>query len=158
MPHTIIHHSRDGHHVASVSQTITVVTSSTRVWDKISNVIGLTEWVVDVKKTEYLSKTKRGVGAIRKITFEDQNEVIEYVVGWKSENYLSYIATSGLPLGAYHATLSITPKGRWTQIRWASFLISQSHDKKQFEEFLSFIDMFYSESLQNLKTKLEQTS
>lgn len=158
MAHTILHQSRGGHHAAVVTQTIMTRAQPTCIWDRISNIIGLTDWVVNVKRTEFLSKTKRGIGAIRKITFEDQNQVIEYIVGWKPENYLSYIATKGLPLDAYHATLSIFPKNRGSQIRWASFLISQSNDKKQFEEFLSFIDEFYSKSLANLKTKLEKTT
>jgi hypothetical protein len=156
--HTIIHHSNNGHYLAKASQATTLNALPKTIWDKISNIIGLTEWVIDVKKTEFLSKTKRGIGTIRKITFLDQSQVIEYVVGWKPENYLSYIATSGLPLDAYHATLSILPKGKTSQLTWASFLISNSTDKKKFEEFLSFIDGFYEKSLQNLKAKIEKAT
>jgi len=144
--------------LATVSQATILDASPKTVWDKISNITGLTEWVIDVKKTEFLSKTRRGIGAIRKITFLDQSQVIEYVVGWKPESYLSYIATSGLPLDAYHATLSILPKGKMSQLTWTSFLISNSTDKKQFEEFLLFIDVFYEKSLQNLKVKIEKAT
>lgn len=158
MTYTIIHHNDNGHYLAKVSRAATLDALPKTIWDKISNIIGLTEWVIDVKKTELLSKTRRGIGAIRKITFLDQSQVIEYVVGWKPENYLSYIATSGLPLDAYHATLDISPKGKMSQLTWTSFLISNSTDKKQFEEFLSFIDGFYEKSLQNLKAKIEKAT
>lgn len=158
MTHTIIHHGDNGHYLATVTQTTTLDALPKTIWDKISNIIGLTEWVVDVKKTEFLSKTRRGIGAVRKITFFDQSQVIEYVIGWKPESYLSYIATSGLPLDAYHATLSILPKGKTVQLSWTSFLISDSSDKKQFGEFLSFIDGFYEKSLQNLKATIEKVT
>ncbi len=158
MAHAIIHHNNNGHYLATVTQAAILDVLPKTIWDKISNIIGLTEWVIDVKKTEFLSKTRRGIGAIRKLTFLDQSQVIEYVVGWKPESYLSYIATSGLPLDAYHATLSILPKGRISQLSWSSFLISDSTDKKQFEEFLTFIDSFYEKSLQNLKAKIEKVT
>lgn len=158
MTRAIIYHNKNGHYSATVMQSITMDVLPKIVWDEISNVVGLTEWVIDAKKTEFLSKIRQGVGAIRKITFSDGSQVIEYVVGWKPENYLSYIATSGLPLDAYHATLSILPKGKWSQLSWTSFLVSDSTDKKQFEEFLSFIDGFYEKSLQNLKAKLQKAT
>jgi hypothetical protein len=149
---------KNGHHWATVSQSVLVYVSPKTAWNQISNIAGLADWVLDVKKTEFLSKTKHGIGAIRKITFSDHSQVIEYVVGWNPEHYLSYIATSGLPLDAYHATLSILAKNKGTHLSWTSFLISNSADKKQFEEFLGFIELFYQKSLQNLKTKLEKTT
>jgi hypothetical protein len=158
MTYQITHQSKNGHHAASVVQSTKIEIPPKTVWDAISNVIGLTGWVLDVKKTEFLSKVRKGVGAIRRLTFSDNNEVIEYVVGWNPEHYLSYIATSGLPLDAYHATLSITPEYKGSKLSWTSFLISNTSDKKQFEEFLSFIDMFYEKSLQTLKEKLEKVT
>jgi hypothetical protein len=128
------------------------------VWKEISNFVGLGGWVVGVQKTEFLSKVKRGIGAAREISFEDGSHVIEYAVGWADEKYLSYIATSGLPLDGYHATLSILQRNRSTQISWTSFLISNSPNKDQFGEFLIFIDSFYKNSLKNLKTRLEKAT
>ena len=157
MTSSIIHHNKNGHYAATVEQHTTINALPKVVWGHIGNVVGLTEWVVDVKKTEFLSKIRRGVGAIRKIAFLDGSQVIEYVVGWNPEHHLSYVATSGLPLDVYHATLSLSPKGKSTLLSWSSFLISNSPDKKQFEEFLSFIDGFYEKSLQNLKKRIEQT-
>jgi hypothetical protein len=150
-------HNKNDRHYTTVSRSITIDVMPNTVWCKISNIVGLTDWVLDVKKTEFLSKTRHGVGAIRRLTFLDGTQVTEYVVGWQPEAYFSYIATSGLPLDAYHATLSVHPRGKSTQLVWTTFLISDSSDKKQFEEFLSFIEKFYEVSLQNLKAKLERT-
>ena len=62
-----------GFHTGSVKKTITIKASKDKVWRKVSNITGLPTWVVDVKKTTFLSKKKRDVGAIRLITFTDGN-------------------------------------------------------------------------------------
>ena len=145
-------------HCATVVQTVLIQKATSVVWEEIGNFAGLARWVEGVQKTEFLSKTRRGLGAARKISFSDGSQVIEYAVGWMDEKYLSYIASSGLPLDGYHATISILQKGRSSQVSWSSFLISDSPDKKRFDEFLEFIESFYGKSLQNLKTKLEKAS
>ena len=61
-------------HTGTVKKTIKIKASKDKVWRKISNIAGLPTWVVDVKKTVYLSKKKTDVGAIRLITFEDGNQ------------------------------------------------------------------------------------
>ena len=94
-------------HTGTVKKTIKIKASKDKVWRKISNITGLPTWVVDVKKTVYLSKKKTDVGAIRLITFEDGNQIEEHVVAWKKGEYFTYIATEGLPLRAYVATISI---------------------------------------------------
>lgn len=141
-----------------VSQSVNISTTTTPLWKTLGNFTGLPEWVVDVKSTESLSKIKNDIGAARKITFADKSEVIEYAVGWKEKERISYIATSGLPLAGYHATLSIFPKGKVCQVSWTSFLISNDSNKKQFAEFLEFMEGFYSKSLEQLKAKLEKTT
>jgi len=67
-------------HTGTVKKTIKIKASKDKVWRKISNIMGLPTWVVDVKKTVYLSKKKTDVGAIRLITFEDGNQIEEHVV------------------------------------------------------------------------------
>jgi len=117
----------------------------------------LPTWVVDVKKTVYLSKKKRDVGAIRLITFADGNKIEEHVVAWKNKEYFTYIATDGLPLRAYVATISIKVKSKKNvQITWQSYLNSKKMSEKQFLEFLAFMGSFYEESLENLKALLEK--
>ncbi|MEM3064720.1 MAG: SRPBCC family protein [Candidatus Nitrosotenuis sp.] len=153
----ILNQNTEGKYFATMTQSIAIDVSASAVWKTISNFIGLTEWVEGAKKTEFLSKTKHGIGAARKISFADGSSVIEYAVGWQVGKQISYIATSGLPLSGYHATLSISQKEK-TRLSWTSFLISASSDKKQFEDFLSSIESFYASSLKNLKAKLEKAS
>jgi hypothetical protein len=142
---------------AKVKKSILIKTSKEKVWRKISNIVGLSEWVLDVKKTVYLSKIKRGVGAIRNISFRDGSEVEEHVVAWKNKKYFSYVATSGLPLRVYHATISLEPQtSKSTYITWQSYLYSKKMTKKEFNEFVSFLGDFYQTSLNILKAKLEK--
>ena len=144
-------------HTGTVKKTININAPKDRVWRKISNIVGLPEWVVDVKKTDYLSRNRKGIGAIRNITFEDGNTIEEHVVAWKTGEYFTYIATEGLPLRAYVATISIKPKTRkTTQMTWQSYINSEKMSEKQFMEFLAFMGSFYQASLENLKRILER--
>ncbi len=140
-----------------VKKSILINASRDKVWNKVSNIVGLPEWLVDVKKTVYLSKTKRGVGTIRNITFDDGNQIEEHVVSWDTKKSFSYIAVSGLPLRVYHATVSIQPQTtKSTRVTWQSYLNSKKMTKKEFNEFISFMGSFYQASLKNLKLKLEK--
>ena len=98
------------HHSGSVKKTIVIDAPVQRVWRKISNIVGLPGWVLDVKKTAYLSKKKRGIGTIRLITFDDGSTIEEHIVMWKDGEFFTYIAIEGLPLRAYVATISIKKK------------------------------------------------
>ena len=93
---------------------------------------------------------------MRKITFEDGNDVEEHVVGWKDGEYFSYIAVSGLPLRAYHATISMKKTGKSIQITWQSYFNSEKMNKTEFSEFVTFLGSFYYDSLKKLKTVLEK--
>ena len=144
-------------HTGSVKKTITVKTTKGKVWRKVSNIVGLPTWLIDVKKTVYLSKKKSGVGAVRLITFADGNIIEEHVVAWKDGEYFTYIATEGLPLRAYVATISIKAKSKKiVQVTWQSYLNSKKMSEKQFLEFLAFMGSFYKASLENLKALLEK--
>ncbi len=143
------------YHSGTVKKSILIYVSNDKAWEKIGNIVDLS-WVLDVKKTVFLSKIKLGIGAIRKITFDDGNNVEETIVGWRNGNYLSYIATSGLPLRAYHATISILPlEKKLMKVSWQSFFNSEKMTKKEFSEFLNFMNLFYKNSLSNLKSSLE---
>ena len=75
----------------------------------------------------------------------------------EKRRYFSYIAVSGLPLRAYHATISLKSKGKnQTQITWQSYFNSKKMTKKEFAEFVAFIGSFYANSLKNLKSLLEK--
>ncbi len=153
----MIKNVRKSFHTDSVKKTITIKASKEKVWQKISNIAGLSSWVVDVKKTTYLSKKRRNVGTIRKITFTDGNTIEEHVVAWKEGEYFTYIATAGLPLRAYVATISIKTKNKkTTQLTWQSYFNSKKMSIKQFIKFVTFMSAFYETSLENLKKSLEK--
>ena len=144
-------------HTGTVKKTIKIKASKDKVWRKISNIAGLPTWVVDVKKTVYLSKKKKDVGAVRLITFADGNKIEEHVVAWKNKEYFTYIATEGLPLRAYVATISIKVKSKnLVELTWQSYLNSKKMTEKQFLDFVVFLGVFYETSLENLKELLEK--
>ncbi len=146
-------------HTGSVKKTITIKASKEKVWRKISNIAGLSSWAIDVKKTTYLSKKRRDVGAIRKITFTDGNTIEEHIVAWKEKEYFTYVATYGLPLRVYVATIAIKSKNKkTTQLTWQSYFNSKKMSMKQFLKFVTFMGTFYEASLENLKRSLEGTS
>jgi len=144
-------------HTGTIKKIITIKTSKDKVWRKISNIVGLTSWLPDVTKTEYLSIKKKDVGAIRLITFADGNKIEEHIVAWKKGEYFTYVATEGLPLRAYVATISIKSKTKTsTELTWQSYLNSQKMSENQFLEFLVFMGSFYEASLENLKKILDK--
>ncbi len=144
-------------HSGTIKKTITIKTSKDKVWRKISNIVGLPSWLPDVTKTEYLSMRKKDVGAVRLITFADGNKIEEHIVAWEKGEYFTYVATEGLPLRAYVATISIKNKTKIsTQLTWQSYLNSQKMSEKEFLEFLVFMGSFYEASLENLKKLLEK--
>ena len=144
-------------HSGTIKKTITIKASKDKVWRKISNIAGLPSWLPDVTKTEYLSMRKKDVGAIRLITFADGNKIEEHIVAWEKGEYFTYVATEGLPLRAYVATISIKKKTKTnTQLTWQSYLNSQKMSEKEFLEFLVFMGSFYEASLENLKKLLEK--
>lgn len=139
-----------------IKKSIIINSPPSKVWRKISSIAALSDWVMDVKTTIFLSKIKRGIGAIRKIIFKDGNIIEEHVVGWENGKYFSYMAVSGLPLRVYHATISLKPRGKKSvQITWQSYLNSKKMTKKEFNAFVSFMETFYHDSLKNLKSKIE---
>ncbi|MFB5607640.1 MAG: SRPBCC family protein [Candidatus Nitrosomaritimum yanchengensis] len=149
--------SKKSFHTGTVKKSILVKAPKEKVWKKVSNLVGLPSWLVDCKKTVYLSKKKRGIGAIREITFNDGNTIEEHVVAWNDREYFTYVATEGLPLRAYVATISIKPKSRNSvQLTWQSYLNSKKMTEKEFLEFLVFMGTFYEAGLSNLKEILEK--
>ena len=90
-----------------------------------------------------------------KLFFNDGNIVEEHVVAWKNKSYFSYIAVSGLPLRVYHATILMKPlKKKSVKVTWQSYLNSKKMTKKDFSEFVTFLEKFYEESLREPKIKV----
>ena len=137
-----------------VKKSILINNDINNIWNYVSKITTL-DWLVGQKATKFLSKKKRGIGAIRLITFDDGSNVEEHIVGWHPKKYFSYIATSGLPVDAYHATISLKQNGDSTIVTWESYL-SSSGLKSEFLEFTKFLSQFYAKSLKNLKVMLDK--
>ena len=134
----------------SVKKSVIIETDLEKAWTKISKITKL-DWLDGQKSTKFLGEKKTGVGAKRLISFEDGSDVEEHVVGWKPREYFSYIAVSGLPLEAYHATISLKKKGsKSVKITWESYFAAKSA-KGEFDQFVIFLSNFYAQSLKNLK-------
>jgi len=134
----------------SVKKSVVIDTDLEKLWSKISRITKM-DWLEGQKSTKFLGEKKSGVGAKRVISFEDGSEVEEHIVGWKPKQYFSYIAVSGLPLDAYHATISIEKnKPKSVKITWESYFASKL-TKNDFDEFVVFLSNFYTQSLKNLK-------
>jgi hypothetical protein len=138
----------------SVKKSMIIDIDLEKAWAKISKISKL-DWLEGQKSTKILGERKSGVGAKRLISFEDGTDVEEHIVGWRPKEYFSYIAVSGLPLSAYHATISIDKnKNKSVKITWESYFASDS-PKKEFNEFIEFLSDFYAQSLKNLKKEFQ---
>ena len=134
----------------SVKKSVIIETDLEKAWTKISKITKL-DWLDGQKSTKFLGEKKTGVGAKRLISFEDGSDVEEHVVGWKPREYFSYIAVSGLPLEAYHATISLEKKSsKSVKVTWESYFAAKSA-KGEFDQFVIFLSNFYAQSLKNLK-------
>ncbi len=143
-----------GFHAGVTKKTITVGVPAARIWGIISQIARL-PWVDGVAGAECLPGARTGRGAVRIIRFEDGKQVREHIVGWKRGAYLSYIATKGLPLRAYHATIRLGARAGGTQVTWQSYYESEQMAQGEFEEFEAFIGSFYARSLRRLKQMAE---
>ena len=133
----------------SIKKSVIINTDLDKAWSKISKITKL-DWLQGQKSTKFLGEKKTGIGSKRLISFEDGSKVEEHIVGWMVREYFSYIAISGLPLNAYHATISIEKKEKSVKITWESYFSSDS-TKNEFDEFVLFLSNFYVQSLKNLK-------
>ena len=143
-------------HSSTLKKSIKISTSPEKAWTMISKIAQL-QWLDGIKSSKFLSEKTRGIGATRRISFLDGTIVKEIVVGWRPNNYFSYIAVSGLPLRGYHATISIiNKKNKQIDVEWESFFSSKLMTNDEFNSFFRRLSNFYAESLKNLKNSLEK--
>ena len=138
----------------SIKKSVTIKTDIENVWKQLSKISKL-DWLTGQKSTKFLTEQKRGIGTVRLISFEEGSDVEEKIVGWSPKKYFSYIATSGLPIDAYHATISMTKIDNTVKVTWESHFSSKL-TKSELNEFTKFLSMFYTSSLKNLKFSLEK--
>ena len=152
-------------HTGIIKKTVQIRASKAKVWRKISDIVGLPSWVVDVKETVHISEKKRGVGAVRLLTFADGNTVEEHVISWTNGESFTYAAAQGLPLRVYVATISVKSRSSPSSssssdavvdVLWQSYFNSKKMSEKQFLDFYVFMGSFYEASLANLKLILEK--
>ena len=138
----------------SIKKSVNINTDIDHAWNKISKINEL-DWVEGQKSTKFLTNKNRGIGTVRLISFNDGSNVEEHIVGWSPKKYFSYIAVSGLPIDAYHATISMEKTAKMIKITWESYFSSKG-SKPEFVQFTEFLSEFYISSLQNLKNSLEK--
>jgi hypothetical protein len=142
-------------HVGSAKRNVVIKAGVETVWRKLSKITKL-DWLEEQKSSKFLSQKKYGVGTIRLISFEDGSDVEEHVVEWSPKKGFSYIAITGLPLLAYLANISMKKmSGGRVKVTWQSYFVSDKK-KKEFLEFSKFLNMFYTKSLQNLKSDIQR--
>ena len=143
------------YHSGTLKKSIRISTEPDKAWNVLSRIAQL-NWLEGIKSSKFASNKKRGIGARRKISFMDGTNVEETIVGWRPKKYFSYIATSGLPLRGYHATISISKEKNMVKIEWESFFSSDLMGKKEFNDFVELLSNFYTLSLKNLRTSMEK--
>lgn len=140
----------------SVRRAIIIRKPAGAAWEAIKEIADL-DWVAGVKSARYITEQRNGAGAGREIHFDDGRVVTEYVVGWRQGRYLSYIATDGLGVGAYHATISIHRRYfDECYVTWQSFFNDTEMDWERWKDFRITLAAFYTVSLRRLKRKLEE--
>ena len=142
-------------HTGTLKRTVTVRAPARKAWKVLGDIAGMPKWAAGVLDVAYLSERKKGVGAVRLITFANGDRVEEHVVSWTDGEQFTYVATSGLPLRAYVATISLDPvSAEKTRITWESYMNSQSMQEQEFAAFVTSMGSFYEESLGRLKKLL----
>ena len=137
-----------------IKKSVVIKTNIDNAWNYLSKITSL-NWLENQKSTKFISQKKRGVGTTRSISFKDGSVVKERIVGWHPKKHFSYIATSGLPLNSYHATISMNKIESGVKITWESYF-SSNEEKPDFQTFTKFLSQFYVSSLKNLKVELEK--
>ena len=77
-----------GYHNGTANTSTTINVSKEIAWKKISNIINL-DWLKEIKKSAYITEKRVGVGAGRKLEFQDDSVIDEYIVGSVSYTHLT---------------------------------------------------------------------
>ena len=134
----------------TVRKTVLIDAPPKKVWKIISKITNLW-WVAGVAKTSYLAGPSSKFGAGRVISTDAGSEIVEVITGWNVNEYISYVALSGLDISAYHATISLEQKTKKTRIIWESVFADK--DENKVEIFKKEIAKFYAKSLNTLRVR-----
>lgn len=142
-------------HTGIVTRSAVVHVSPQRVWKILSDISNLPKWIVGIKKCVIISKKRKGIGAIRLITFQDGSLLEEQIVTWNPGQSFSYMATGKTHIRAYFATLSAKPLGKsLTKITWSGYLGTDKVTRHSFQKTLSEYDTLYKNSISRLKSMI----
>ena len=134
----------------TVRKTALIDAPPVKVWKIISKITNLW-WVAGVEKTVLHAGPSSKFGACRVISTDTGDKIVEVITGWKVNEYISYVALSGLDISAYHATISLEQKNKKTCIIWESVFADK--DENKVEVFKKEIAKFYAKSLNTLRAK-----
>lgn len=139
----------------AVSRSVLIGADARAVWDAVSRIMDLKPWVSGVRSVKAETAERSGAGAGRAIAFEDGTVVRERVVGWVEGSHVSYIMLDGLPLGSYHATISVSPQGRRAaRVTWRSHF-GAAQGRGDIAKSSAELGALYSSSLAGLKRMVE---
>ncbi len=144
-----------GSHTDRISHDITINAESNIVWQRLRDIRSMKDWAVGVTDVKYTTTKRFGVGAGRVIVFENADDVEEYMIQWSRFSF-TYIATRGLPLCAYMASINVIDESDHTRVNWQSFLKSEDTTRSKFDKTVKDMKMFYQDSLAKLKSELER--
>lgn len=142
----------------TVTRSVVVHAPIQKAWRRLSEIGNLAEWIVGIKKCIITSKKRKGVGATRLITFEDDSMIEEQIVIWNCVKSFSYLVIGkNLPFRTYFATLSIKSLGKnLTKITWSGYIGTNNVTKSKFNKTISKYDLLYKSSLPRLKLLVEK--
>lgn len=128
-----------------------------RAWRILGDIASMPRWAPGVSRVAVTSDSGRGVGAVRSVEFEDGRVIEEHIVSWSAGRSFTYVATDGLPLRAYVATITIdsNEKDGTITITWQSYMNSARMSRGEFAKLLDDMAGFYDGSLANLAGMLQ---
>ena len=128
-----------------------------KAWRILGDIASMPRWAPGVSRVAITSGSKRGVGAVRNVAFEDGKTIEEHIVSWSAGRSFTYVATDGLPLRAYVATIAISSNERdgTITITWQSYMNSVRMPEAEFARLLDDMGRFYDGSLANLAGMLQ---
>jgi uncharacterized protein YndB with AHSA1/START domain len=104
-----------------VTSQTTVAAPIETVWDKLSNHVGMSEWIpgITVTMDRLGAGDPNGVGATRRLASPGPGpDIVEEVVAFQPPHLLGYKGLSGIPFPGYAAEVRLTPAGTGTRISY----------------------------------------
>jgi carbon monoxide dehydrogenase subunit G len=104
-----------------VDESVEVAAAPNEVWQRIQHFGDIHSWVPGIPNTEIVRGQDHVPGAIRIVTVGENLGVTEDLVAWNAQQRtMTYriIQAGPLPLAQYESTLSVTPSGGGSKVRW----------------------------------------